>query len=214
MSKQCVIVTSYFEGNINELELINKIKANDHDYFLIAADGGYDILVSINMVPDLIVGDLDSNSRKIPDEISSFIVKPEKDETDLDLAITKSIENGLKNIIIVGGIGGRLDHTLGNIQTMIGYTLKGLKISMMDSNQEVYILKDSSLVLNKREEYKFSLLSHSPVSKGVSIRGSKYSLEDYDLTSTFPLAVSNEFVDEKVTITVKDGILVVIMTSL
>ncbi|MEG2521971.1 MAG: thiamine diphosphokinase, partial [Anaerovoracaceae bacterium] len=171
MIKQCVIFTSYFEGDINQFELINQIRNNPENYFIIAADGGYDILTSVNIVPNLIVGDLDSNSIEIPKEISSFIVKAEKDETDLDLAINKSIENSYEDIIIVGGIGGRLDHTLGNIQTIVGYTIKGLNISMMDSNQEMYILKNSSLSLKKKNEYKFSLLSHSPISKGVSITG-------------------------------------------
>ncbi|MEG0918388.1 MAG: thiamine diphosphokinase [Anaerovoracaceae bacterium] len=214
MIKQCVIFTSYFEGDINQFELINQIRNNPENYFIIAADGGYDILTSVNIVPNLIVGDLDSNSIEIPKEISSFIVKAEKDETDLDLAINKSIENSYEDIIIVGGIGGRLDHTLGNIQTIVGYTIKGLNISMMDSNQEMYILKNSSLSLKKKNEYKFSLLSHSPISKGVSITGSKYNLNNYDLTSTFPLAVSNEFIEDTVTITVKEGILIVILTSL
>ncbi|MEG0291707.1 MAG: thiamine diphosphokinase [Anaerovoracaceae bacterium] len=212
MNKTCIIFTSYFEGNLLNTDIIKDILMDFSQFYIIAADGGYNLCSSLSIVPNLLVGDLDSTTIAIDESLDKIIVKPQKDETDLDLALSKAIEDGYKDIIIIGGIGGRLDHTLGNIQTMVHYSNLGINISMVDEFQEVNILINSTIELKKRENYKFSLFSHTESSYGVTIKGGYYPLTNYTLSNTFPIGVSNEFASDKVQISVTNGTLIIIQT--
>lgn len=203
---KALIFTSYFEGDLSEISK----EINFNDYYLICADGGIDFAIKLGLKPDYYVGDLDSINTKIPKDVITDIHKPEKDETDLDLAIKKSIELGYKYIKIFGGIGGRLDHTLGNIQTMAKYHTKGFDISMFDSNQEVYIVTQT-IKIKKNGGSMFSVISLTNFSEGVSIENAKYPIENFTLSNTNPLGVSNEFIAESATIIVKNGILAIIV---
>ena len=97
---------------------------NNSDNFIIAADGGFDILLKKNAAPDLLLGDFDSIS-KLPkcDNIMKFPV--EKDYTDTFLAYEEGTKRGYRNFVIYGGMGGRIDHTIANIQTLANISKNG-----------------------------------------------------------------------------------------
>jgi len=107
MSK-CYLVVSYLEGCLKELL--------DHQQgdTIICADGGYERLKEIGLSPDLIIGDMDSLSCPLPEHIPFYPLPVEKDDTDTLAALKKAIELGFRDIILVGGLGGRRDHTLAN----------------------------------------------------------------------------------------------------
>ncbi len=91
----------------------------DDDKYTICADGGYLLAKRMNVVPDVIIGDFDTFSEEeLPDNCEIIKHPEDKDDTDTMLAVKLALNRGYKNIVICGAIGGRLDHTFANIQTL------------------------------------------------------------------------------------------------
>nr|MCR5430347.1 thiamine diphosphokinase [Eubacterium sp.] len=133
MKSRCVIV-----GSMN---VDSRIQDYLEDGFVIAADGGLLNLEKSNITPDLILGDFDSLGFEPEGEnVIKYPVK--KNDTDMMLAVKKAIDLGYKEIVIFGGCGGRLDHTLANINTMVYALEKGANISILDSQNDMYITDD------------------------------------------------------------------------
>jgi len=209
---KCIIITAYIEGDIADM-----IDIEDGDY-VICADGGYDIAARAGIHPSIIIGDMDSanvhdTESELPEGIPRITVPSHKDTTDTDLCLQHALEKGLMQVLIIGGMGGRFDHSLANIQNMIGYTKKGMSLMMIDSRNIVMLLVNDSTVIPARENYKISLISHSEECRGVSISGVEYPLSDYTLRSDFPLGVSNEFTDDAAFVKVEKGELLIILSS-
>jgi len=85
--------------------------------YVIAADGGYATLASLGIEPDLVVGDFDSLGAP-PDHPNVIRSPVEKDDTDMMLAVRHGLDMGIKSFLIDGGLDGRLDHTIANIQIL------------------------------------------------------------------------------------------------
>ena len=205
--KKCIIITSYIEGDL--LKLIG----NENPDFVICADGGYDHAQAAGIVPDYLIGDFDSLRGRIQSGIEIITFPSEKDDTDTGLCLQTALDMGYQDILILGGIGGRFDHAMANIQLMAGIADKVERIAMADNKNYCTILKDGTLKLPKKSGQHVSLLSLSDTSTGVSISGVKYPLVDHTLTRTFPLGVSNEYEDDFATIRVKNGTLLVALSE-
>ncbi len=176
---------------------------------LIAADGGFECLKNAGLTPDLLIGDMDSNSQKA-EGIPTFRYPCHKDETDMMLAVRRGLELGFRVFGIYGGLGGRLDHTLANIQLLQYMSNRQSRGYLIQGNQVVTVLNNETLHLNKQEKGTLSLFSISETSVGVSIKGMEFQLEEAVLTNDFPVGISNRFVGEPVTISVKKGTMLVI----
>ena len=111
MDKKCYI---FGAGDYGKIKLTSE---DIEDGYIIAADAGLEYLRSCEIVPDLIIGDFDS-SGFVPDDINTIVLPKETDDTDMLAAIKNGIEKGLKDFCLYGGLGGRLDHTLANIQSL------------------------------------------------------------------------------------------------
>lgn len=208
---RAVIITSYIEGKIDIKKFINS-----EDY-VICTDGGYNIAAENNIRPDMLLGDFDSIKGEIPSGIEIKRFAPEKDYTDLELAIRTAYESGFTHILILGGMGGRLDHTVANLQLLSCYSASLESIVMMDGNNKCFVLnssKESNIVLKKEKDSYFSVFSLSEKTLGVSISDAKYELHDHTLTRTFPLGVSNEFTEKNTVISIKDGTLLVVVSKM
>lgn len=199
-----------FGGNTSEInpEICSEITDSD---FVICADAGYKFALDNNIKPGLIVGDFDS--APYPENLSCEIIKlpTHKNQTDLQFAVELALERGYNDFIISGVTGGRLDHTMATISTMIYLTEKFAKAAVWDLNSKLYIVNDS-LKINK-PQYKcyFSVFSISDSSTGVFIKGAEYPLQNTTLFNSFPLGVSNEFKEETVEIGLKTGKLLVMI---
>ena len=176
--------------------------------FVIAADGGYRYCLAEKLKIDLLMGDFDSLS-KVPqiENVERFPV--EKDDTDTMLALKKGLELGYRSFHIFGGTGGRLDHTLANIQALLYLTERGAIGRLYDKNFVYRAIKNETLTLQGEEGAVFSVFAMKGPAYGVSIRGAKYCVEDAELHPDFPLGVSNHFLNGEVEITVKDGALII-----
>lgn len=206
--KRCVIITAGPMGDEKPLaQLIDK----DSDY-IISADGGADHLESLGICADLMIGDFDS-VEKMPEGIDVVKFKSEKDETDTVLAVMRGFELGFKEFLIVGGLKGRLDHTFANLSTLRYISKHGGHGVIADSDNEAYYIENGEISFDPRNNYYISAFAIGGEAKGVYERGLKYSLTDATLDCSYPLGVSNQFTDQKGTISVKDGALLIILSK-
>lgn len=200
MEKLCYIVGACSNNVIN----INK-KAYD---ILIAADGGYNLIENKNLI-DILLGDFDSID-KLPDfkNIKRFPV--EKDDTDLFLAYKIAKEKNYKNYVIYGGIGGRLDHTIANIQLLTHIAKNGEKGFLVGENSIITVISNSEITVKGEKGKTLSVFSVSDSCEKVTISGLKYNAENISLNNSFPLGVSNSFLDCDAKISVHNGTLMII----
>ncbi len=176
---------------------------------IIAADGGYSTLKKLNIKPDLVVGDFDSLGEAPENE--NVIKHPiKKDDTDTLLAVKIGLEKGYKTFVIFGAIGGRLDHTIATIQTATFVAENGGIAYIYDGNHTVTAIKNSRIKFSNDAKGYISIFALSGVAKGVTIKGLLYELNDAEITPSFPIGVSNEFISKESEIIVKDGILTII----
>ena len=176
--------------------------------FIIAADGGYRHCLSCGLTPHLLMGDFDSlGTPPAGCTVQTFPV--EKDDTDSMLALKEGLARGFRTFHLYGGTGGRLDHTLANLQGLGYLAERGAQGFLYEEHYVFTAIRNSSFSLPPREEGIFSLFCLGPECHGVSIRGGKYPLEDAELSPTFPLGVSNHFIGGPVEISVKEGCLLI-----
>lgn len=203
-----VIITSYLETHFN------MGKALRDDDIVICTDGGYDIARQYGIRPALVIGDFDSITAKIPEDIPVVEFPPEKDFTDLQLAIDIAIENGCNDVEIWGGIGGRLDQTIANMQLLTKYSKEIDWLVIRDGSNEAFVIDGTNGrkgKLPKRDGWYVSFFSLTEECK-VTVSGVKYPLDHHTLLNTFPLGVSNEFVDDVISIDVESGSLLVVVS--
>ncbi len=202
MKSRCIIIGS--------MDVDTRIQDYLDDSFFIAADGGLKNMEKNNITADLIIGDFDSLGFEPAGE--NVIKHPvKKDDTDMMLAVKKAIELGYQEIIIFGGCGGRLDHTLANINTMVYALEKGVSISILDSENDLYI-SDDVIKLSHRDKDNFSLFSVEE-NAYVDIEGAKYSGKNIVISNNTTLGVSNSFADDEVKISVVEGTILVIVSN-
>jgi len=211
---KCYIITAYIEGNLKEL-----LPATSSD-FIICADGGYELALAHGIVPHAVIGDADSGKMSaLVNKNTSVLISPEfvhfeqeKDVSDTFLCVEHAITLGFADIAIIGGIGGRLDHTISNIQTIAKFSSADVKITMRDEANFITIVSNSSITIKKEENFSLSLFSFSDFCSGITTTGLYYPLENATLQNAYPLGLSNEFVNEVATIEVTQGKLLVIMS--
>ena len=199
LMKKCIIIGAM---------PVKSIKA-DGDCSVIAADAGLENAKRCGITPDIIIGDFDSLSfAPEGDNVLRFPV--EKDDTDTMLAIKLGLKKGFKEFFIYGGIGGRLDHTIANIQSLAYIAQKGAIGHLIDDENVITVIKDSAISVKGDAGKNFAVFSLSDTTEGVFIKGTKYEAENITLTSSFPLGVSNSFKEDEATVSVKNGMLAII----
>ena len=175
---------------------------------VIGADKGYFTLVENGIRPDAVIGDFDSYTGEIDcEKVIKFPVK--KDDTDSALAIKYAEEQGYKNIVVFGAIGGLLDHTIANIALASQYAKKGINIAFVDGENVLFAICNGKISFDEKAMGRISVFSFDEKSVGVYEKGLLYSLENASLENSIPLGVSNEFIGEKSEISVENGTLLI-----
>ena len=200
----CYIVGAYESGEIGI-----DLKENN---LIICADGGFEILKKYGVSPHVIVGDFDSLGY-VPTGDNVKVYPTEKDDSDTGIAIKYGFEQGYKNFVIYGGLGGRFDHTLANIQLLSFIAEKGGMGWLVGDGSHITVIKDREISI--RGEGFISVLSLSDKSEGVTLRDLKYPLENATLSNNFPLGLSNEFINGETaaSIRVQSGMLLVVVNQ-
>lgn len=200
-TNRCVIFCASPEFHLAEL------RADD---YIVACDGGYEHAVRSGVRPHLVLGDFDSYAGAIDPAIPTLRAPCEKDDTDAMLAVKLALEKGYSDFLLLGATGGRLDHMLANISAAVYIAEHGGTCVIEDRYNRVHVLKDGRLVLRGLKGQTLSVLSYTDEAQGVTLMGMKYPLNDYTMTSAFPIGVSNIVQADECSVTVRRGVLLVI----
>lgn len=169
--------------------------------FVICADRGLDYALSWGITPDLCVGDFDSAKEAVPNGVECVRAIPEKDETDALLAANIAIERGYSRLRFLCATGGRLGHTLANIQMLYGLKKRGISAELYGENERVELVLNESVRIPRFNGY-LSVFAYDAEAT-ITERGVKYAVESHVFTSDFPIGVSNEITEECAEITVR-----------
>ncbi|MCI5584096.1 MAG: thiamine diphosphokinase [Lachnospiraceae bacterium] len=198
---------------------ISQIPIKEHD-LCIAVDGGYEYCSLLGIEPDYILGDFDSVSEgqrekleelKLRDANRVIQLPRQKDDTDMLAAIKLGLDKGYRDFRIYGGGGGRLEHTLANIQCLLYLKEQDAVGYMLDGSAMILVAKDEAVSFRESMEGYLSLFSLGEKAV-VSIEHMKYPLDRHPVTNSFPIGISNEFIGEKGCITVHEGAVVIIIS--
>lgn len=181
--------------------------------YVIACDGGYPAAQKCGWKPGLAVGDFDSYRGEISPETEVFKAPPMKDDTDAMLGARMALERGYDDFLILGALGGRLDHTLGNLHTLAWLCRRGARAEIFAARNRVWIVENGSLTLPRMEGWHLSVFAWGGPCRRVTLRGVVYPLTNHLLTPDFPLGVSNEFAAEEARITADGGMLLVVASK-
>lgn len=198
---KCVVISA---GKIWDFDLMKQyIFPGD---YVIAADGGVRNAGRLGVKPDCVLGDFDSLGY-VPDSASA-IYPSRKDDTDTVLAVKYGLAKGFTEFVILGGLGGRLDHTVANFSALDYIRLHGGRSMLVDENTVVRLLAPGDAiqpVLLGEENY-FSVFPYGCEYAVISMTGVEYPTERQRFDSSFPLGVSNHVTDpETFRVTVHEG---------
>ena len=180
-----------------------------HGALVIAADGGLTHLEAAGLAPDLVVGDFDSLGR-IPEGENVIVTPAEKDDTDMLLAVKLALQRGCDELFLYGGMGGRFEHSLANLQALAYIAGLGGRGFLIGDGCVCTVIKNGGLHFDESFSGYISVFAVGGSATGVNLRGLKYPLTDHTLTCDFPLGVSNEFLGTAAEVSVRSGSIAVI----
>ncbi len=201
--ERCIIISGSPE--FQDVEMM------DTDY-VIACDDGLSHCLNHAIKPSLVVGDFDSYQGVVPDDIEQVRVKAEKDDTDTMLASKIALEKGYKHIILLGALGGRLDHTIANLSTAAFIAEQQGICELIGENECIYMVRNSVVKIERNGFRYISVFSYSE-SVIVTYEGLKYPLQKKTLCNEFPLGVSNEFCEDLAVIKAESGTACIVCTK-
>lgn len=220
--KRCLIIT----GGPADPEFVSRFLEDKKYEYVIAVDAGLQVCKQLGIKPDLLVGDFDTYGRE---EILRYenlseckldIHRPEKDETDTELAFSDAAAAGFTEADVIGATGGRLDHELSNIFLAAQARNMGLFVNLYDRQNRVYVL-DAKLekkhTFEKKNMYGtyISFLPLSETVSGITLTGFRYPLHNKTISmrENPGLCVSNEIEEGRAELTFSQGVLLCMETK-
>ena len=202
--RRCVIVGG---ADINNYEYIQS-RLREDDY-IIFCDSGLKHMDELQVTPSLIVGDFDSHDNPHLN-VETIVLPCEKDDTDTVFAVKEAVKRGFEDFILIGVIGSRLDHTLGNVSILLYLYSLGKIGCIIDDYSEMEIASSKPTYIDDSYSF-FSLLNISGTAKGITIENAKYPLDNGEITCEYQYGVSNEVIPGKrAKVSVRQGCLLVI----
>jgi thiamine pyrophosphokinase len=201
---RCVIVGG---ADINNYDFIReKLLLDDYVVF---CDSGLKHLEQLRVKPNLIVGDFDSHDNPHLD-VETIVLPCEKDDTDTVYAVKEAIKRGYANFLLIGVVGARLDHTLGNVSILLYLDSLGKNGCLIDDYSEMEIVSNEPAYIDDSYAY-FSLLNISGIAKGITIEDAKYPLNNAEITCEYQYGISNEVLPGRIAkVSVNEGNLLLI----
>lgn len=211
--KKSLIITG---GKFDEKFASEFLSKNQFDK-IIAVDGGLDAVDRLGLMPDYIVGDFDTVDQALLDKYHKFpfIIweqhKPEKDESDTELARNRAIAIGSTEVAILGATGGRLDHFLGNVHTLYLCMQTGVFAYLIDPQNKIYLLDQKTTFRKETMLGKYvSFFPYTDVVTGVTLKGFAYPLENQRIQKGNEASryLSNELSDSIGSLDLEEGVLI------
>lgn len=202
--KRCVI---FGGADIKNYDAVVRYLKNDD--FLIFCDSGLKHMEKLKLKADLIIGDFDSHENPQLD-VETIVLPCEKDDTDTVFAVKEAIKRGFDDFLLFGVVGGRLDHTLGNVSILLYLDSLSKSGCIVDDYSEISIISDKTVYIDDSYSF-FSLLNISGIAKGITIKNAKYPLENKEICCEYQYGVSNEVLKGKTAeVSLKEGRLLLV----
>lgn len=210
--QKCVIVGA---GDCSAAFLEKKLTLGAGD-LCIAADGGLVYLTAAGIAPDMVLGDMDSlaaDSGLRGLEHAGISVKRlpvEKDDTDMLAAIKEGLARGYRSFELYGALGGRIDHTIANLQCLLYLLNRGARGVLVGEGVRIWLIRDEGFLFQAKDYAagsRISVFAFGRDALGVTEKGLKYFLDDAVIQQEFPVGVSNEFMGVDAEIRVREGTL-------
>lgn len=177
----------------------------------LCADAGARLAQALGIKPDWIIGDFDSLG-ETPTGLRVAVFTSEKDDTDTILAAKYALLQECDELVFYGALGGRLDHTIANLQMLRMLADHQAHGILLDEKHFITLLRSETSVYPKRSGY-LSLFSLTEVCEDVTVQGVKYPLSHGTLSGSFPLGVSNQVLAQQAVVTVGKGDLLVVFAT-
>lgn len=199
-------------GTINDLDFYKDLITKSD--LLVCADGGLNHCESLEITPDYLIGDFDSVSEQLlqiykDNDKTKVIFDPDQNKTDLELAIELCHTLDPVEINIVGAIGSRMDHTLGNI-LCLNRINKGIKAKIINENNEIELIQDICELEGEKDDI-VSIIPLNLVS-GLSYTGLKWGVEDKQVDIGW-LGICNKLSENKASVKLNSGKLLIIKSK-
>ena len=200
----------FVNGELNDLQRLRGF-FQPEDVF-IAADGGYRYLEQLGLVPERVIGDLDSLTVEQVDLLENRGIKLErypieKDETDFELALKRGVAEGFEVIRVAGALGGRFDQSLGNLFLLSKIEFSGLDIRLEDGVEEVFLIRDEGLILGSPGDT-VSLLPMGGNARRITTQGLKFALKEETLYPDQSRGISNVMLTGQARVHLVEGMLI------
>lgn len=207
-------------GEINDefsLVCLKQIKPD----CIIGVDKGLEFCYRNHVIPDWILGDFDSISKEVIDwyreqqENPIRQYKPEKDDTDTRLGMELALKLGSDKIFLLGATGGRLDHYMGNLQSLLITAMEEKEGWILDEQNAITVRRAGKICIHKEEQFgKYvSFFSMGDEVTGLSLKGFQYPLDGYTLKNSDGIAVSNQLLDDCGIIEFETGYLMMVLSK-
>lgn len=183
--------------------------------YVIAADSGLSHARQLALSVHLLVGDLDSVTeadRRLHPEAQVVAYSPDKDKTDLELALEAAVALDPARVIVVGGSGGRLDHLLGNAALLAADKFADTDITWLGAGSTTHVVRAAAQIHGSAGDL-VSLLPYGGPAIGVRTRGLRWALDEATLTPGTTWGISNRMTGPVAQVRVREGILLVVHTA-
>ena len=185
------------------------------DDWILAADGGSAHCLALGLTPSVLIGDLDSAD---PAQTSAWrhagvevVQHPaDKDKTDLELALLLAVDRGANEILVLGAMGGRWDHSLANMMLIAHPGLRGIPLTLSDGSQQARLLQNAG-ILQGRPGDLVSLVPIGGDAVGITTAGLAYPLQDDTLTFGSSRGISNVLTGPQASVSLRQGLLLVFL---
>lgn len=209
--KVCIILNGEIKNYDKTKEIINREK---YDY-IIGADGGCNHLYKMDIIPQYIIGDLDSIDKELvcyyKNKSVSFKTYPShKDETDSEICVYLAKELKAKKIDFYGALGGRIDHTLANIGLMHYARQKDMKPRIITSEEEITTIKNEEIILHGKKGDVISIIPIMTDANNITLKNLEYPLNNAKMSYLSSLGISNVMLSDECSIRIEDGYALII----
>lgn len=195
----------FINGNLSDLSQAKKnIEKTD---FLIAADGGANLIEKLKLMPNIVIGDMDSIKPELLKKYKSINYPRKKDKTDFELAVDYCLKNKFQEIIIFGILGDRIDHLIANIFLITKIQTENplIKIKVIEGNKEIFVLNKEIIIKGKIGD-EVSIIPVSEKLEGIVTDGLEYQLNNEDFLFGSTRGISNIMSNKSAKITIKKGV--------
>ncbi len=207
----------FANGSANDGAAVRRALAAVSSSLVVAADGGARVARHYGLTPDIVIGDMDSLSNEESSALHSAGVKfrrfpAEKDQTDLELALRWAVDQGLKDIQIIGGLGGRFDQTMGNVQLLALPELAEARVRLISGNESIWLAKPGNTIIQGEAGDTLSLIPFTAVVHDITTKNLHYPLKGEDLVLGPARGMSNVMETAQAEVTFREGILLIVHT--